>query len=85
MLHGIDLPADMVESLRSCLEPLFTPSTKESSGHDINISVERACEIVGEEAGRELETNTLAVYIYAASHYAAERGMIICDTKFEFG
>ena len=50
----------------------------------MNISVELACEIVGEQVGRELEANTLAVYM-RASDYAAGRGLIICDTKFEFG
>jgi len=83
VLHGIDLPADMVES-QKMPRPVFTPSTKESEGHDINISAERACEIVGDEIGKQLEANSLAVY-QKASEYAAERGIIICDTKFEFG
>jgi len=83
VLHGIELPGDMVES-QKLPEPLFTPSTKESTGHDVNISVERACEIVGEEIGRELEAKSLAIYL-KASEYAAQRGIIICDTKFEFG
>jgi phosphoribosylaminoimidazole-succinocarboxamide synthase len=82
-LHGIELPADMVES-QKLPTPLFTPSTKESTGHDINISAERAREIVGNDAGHELEANSLAIYL-RASEYAAERGVIICDTKFEFG
>ncbi len=83
VLHGVELPADMVES-QKMPEPVFTPSTKESSGHDINISAERAREIVGEDIGTQLEAASLAVY-KSASEYAAERGIIICDTKFEFG
>lgn len=81
--NGLSLPSDMVES-QKLPEPLFTPSTKEESGHDINISVKKACEIVGEKAGKQLEAATLGVY-KKASDYAAERGVIICDTKFEFG
>ena len=83
VLHGIELPSDMVES-QQLPEPVFTPSTKESTGHDINISAERAREIVGNDIGSQLEAASLAVYKFA-SKYAAERGIIICDTKFEFG
>lgn len=83
VLHGINLPGDMVES-QKMPEPVFTPSTKESSGHDINISAQRACEIVGDDAGHALESASLGLY-KTASEYAAERGVIICDTKFEFG
>ena len=83
MLNGIELPGDMVES-QKLPEPVFTPSTKEESGHDINISVKQACEIIGEQAGKALEAATLAAY-KCASDYAAKRGIIICDTKFEFG
>ncbi|MCE5314670.1 MAG: phosphoribosylaminoimidazolesuccinocarboxamide synthase [Armatimonadota bacterium] len=83
VLHGVNLPGDMVES-QKMPEPVFTPSTKESEGHDINISAERACEIVGDELGKQLEAASLGVY-KLASEYAAGRGIIICDTKFEFG
>ncbi|MCL5105715.1 MAG: phosphoribosylaminoimidazolesuccinocarboxamide synthase [Armatimonadetes bacterium] len=83
VLHGVTLPSDMVES-QKMPEPVFTPSTKESTGHDINISAERAREIVGDEMGRQLEAAAVALY-NRASEYAAERGIIICDTKFEFG
>lgn len=83
VLHGVTLAPDMVES-QKLPKPVFTPSTKESSGHDINISAERACEIVGVEAGRRLEEISLSVY-QRASEYAAERGVIIADTKFEIG
>ena len=83
VLHGVDLPADMVESDK-LPQPIFTPATKESSGHDINISAQEACKIVGEDVGRQLETISLAVY-KRASEYAAGRGIIIADTKFEIG
>ena len=82
-LHGVMLAPDMVES-QKLPKPVFTPSTKESSGHDVNISAEKAREIVGDEAGRRLEEISLAVY-KRASDYAAERGVIIADTKFEIG
>lgn len=83
VLHGVELPGDMVES-QKLPKPVFTPATKESTGHDINISAARACEIVGEDVGKQLETLSLAIYT-RASEYAAERGVIISDTKFEFG
>lgn len=83
LLHGVELPADMVES-QKLPKPVFTPATKESSGHDINISAQKACEIVGDRMGKQLEAMSLAVYS-KASEYAASRGIIICDTKFEFG
>lgn len=82
-LHGVKLAPDMVES-QKLPKPVFTPSTKASSGHDVNISAEKAREIVGDEAGRRLEEISLAVY-KRASDYAAERGVIIADTKFEIG
>jgi len=65
-------------------EPIFTPATKEESGHDINISFERMSEIVGDDLARELRDLTLQLYAQAAD-YAASRGIIIADTKFEFG
>ena len=83
MLHGVELPADMVQS-QKMPRPVFTPATKESTGHDVNISAERACEIVGDDVGGQLEAITLALY-KRASDYAAQRGVIIADTKFEFG
>jgi phosphoribosylaminoimidazole-succinocarboxamide synthase len=80
---GIRLPAGLRESDK-LPEPIFTPATKAEAGHDINIS-ERAMEDhVGEEATRELRKLTLAIYSRAAA-YARERGIIIADTKFEFG
>ena len=83
VLHGVELAGDMVES-QKMPQPVFTPATKESTGHDINISAQQACEIVGEQVGRQLEALSLAVY-NRASEYAAKRGVIISDTKFEFG
>ena len=81
---GIPLPAGMVESDR-LPEPIFTPSTKAEIGaHDENISFERMVEIIGAEAANELRDTSLAVYSAARDH-AATRGIIIADTKFEFG
>ena len=80
---GIRLSANYRESDR-LPGPLFTPATKEESGHDINIPFERMCEIVGERAADELRRRSLAIYLQAVE-YARERGIIIADTKFEFG
>jgi phosphoribosylaminoimidazole-succinocarboxamide synthase len=65
-------------------EPIFSPSTKAQSGHDQNISFAGAGELVGRETATKLRDLSLAVYSRAAD-YAAERGVIIADTKFEFG
>ena len=66
-------------------EPIFTPSTKAELGdHDENISFERCCEIVGTDVATQLRDASLAIY-KAAAEYAATRGIIIADTKFEFG
>jgi len=80
---GIELPPGLRESDK-LPQPLFTPSTKAMTGHDENIAPERAIEMVGEEAYRQVERISLAVYQRAAD-YARERGIIIADTKFEFG
>jgi phosphoribosylaminoimidazole-succinocarboxamide synthase len=80
---GIALPP----GLRQCdklPEPIFTPATKEESGHDINISFEQAGERIGTELASRLREQTLRIYSWAAN-YAAGRGVIIADTKFEFG
>jgi len=82
-LHGVTLPADLVESAK-LPQPVFTPATKATTGHDENISAERAREIAGKEIVDELERLSLAIY-EKASDYAASRGIIISDTKFEFG
>jgi phosphoribosylaminoimidazole-succinocarboxamide synthase len=65
-------------------EPIFTPATKAEEGHDENIDRERAAELVGEERLDEVEQIAIALYRFASEH-AAERGILIADTKFEFG
>jgi phosphoribosylaminoimidazole-succinocarboxamide synthase len=80
---GIKLPAGLKESDR-LPEPLFTPATKAQSGHDENVSFERVCELVGESLAARLRDLTLNIYAHAA-RYAETRGIIIADTKFEFG
>jgi phosphoribosylaminoimidazole-succinocarboxamide synthase len=80
---GIELPAGLRES-EAFPEPIFTPATKAVSGHDENIPFTRMCEIVGAEAASYLRDLTLRIYKKAAA-YARQRGIIIADTKFEFG
>lgn len=80
---GINLPAGLAESAE-LPEPIFTPATKAHSGHDENISFERAAELAGMELATQLRDLTLALYRRAAA-YARTRGIIIADTKFEFG
>ena len=81
---GIPLPEGLVESSR-LPEPIFTPSTKaDLGGHDENISFDGVIEIIGEAAAIELRDKSLAIYSAARDH-AATRGIIIADTKFEFG
>jgi phosphoribosylaminoimidazole-succinocarboxamide synthase len=81
---GTRLPAGLVESSR-LPQPMFTPSTKAALGtHDENISVQRMFEIVGGEHGAALQEASVAVYSAARDH-AAPKGVIIADTKFEFG
>jgi phosphoribosylaminoimidazole-succinocarboxamide synthase len=80
---GHVLPSGMRESDR-LPEPIFTPATKAQEGHDENIDAARASELVGEERFREVERIALELYGFAAE-FALERGIIIADTKFEFG
>ena len=80
---GIRLPAGLTTASK-LPEPIFTPATKEETGHDINISFERMAEIVGEALASQLRDLTLSIYREAAE-YALTRGIIIADTKFEFG
>lgn len=81
---GIQLPEGLTEASK-LPEPLFTPSTKAEIGdHDENISYERCCEIVGEDIAAQIRDLSLKIY-KAAAEYAATRGIIIADTKFEFG
>jgi len=79
----IPLPEGLRES-EKLPKVLFTPSTKEESGHDINISPEKAADIVGKEMADKLAEYSINLY-KSAAEYAAKRGIIIADTKFEFG
>ena len=80
---GIRLPAGLRESDR-LPEAIFTPATKSSSGHDINISFPETAAIVGTEIAEKLRDLTLRIYLLAVEH-ARRQGIIIADTKFEFG
>ncbi len=80
---GIPLPKGLQESSK-LPEPIFTPATKAQTGHDENVSFERMASIVGSDVSRQLRNLTLAIYARAAT-YAETRGIIIADTKFEFG
>ena len=81
---GIKLPAGLTEASQ-LPEPIFTPSTKAAIGdHDENISFDRTVEIVGADIAEQLRDLSLKIYS-AAAEYAATRGIIIADTKFEFG
>jgi phosphoribosylaminoimidazole-succinocarboxamide synthase len=80
---GIHLPAGLTVASQ-LPEPIFTPATKEETGHDINISFERMASLVGEDLASQLRDLTISIYDEAA-RYALTRGIIIADTKFEFG
>ena len=80
---GIALPAGLRES-DQLPEPLFTPATKATTGHDENISFEQMSKLVGSDLAQELKEKSVAIYSKAAA-YAREKGIIIADTKFEFG
>jgi phosphoribosylaminoimidazole-succinocarboxamide synthase len=80
---GIKLPPNLKES-DAFPEPIFTPATKAVTGHDENISFEQMCNIVGKDDATRLRDLTLRIYSKAAA-YALQRGIIIADTKFEFG
>jgi len=80
---GHVLPAGLTES-SELPEPIFTPATKATTGHDENIDRERAAELVGAELFDEVERVSIALYRFAAEH-ARARGIVIADTKFEFG
>lgn len=80
---GIKLPDNLVESSR-LEEPLFTPSTKAEEGHDINITFEETVNIVGKEMAEKLSSTSLGIYKKARA-LAEKKGIIIADTKFEFG
>lgn len=81
---GVPLPGGLLEGSK-LLAPIFTPATKAAMGdHDENISLEQAKEIVGKEIGEELAAQSIKIYNFA-TEFARERGIIIADTKFEFG
>jgi len=80
---GIKLPRGMMES-EELADPIFTPATKATTGHDENISFERAGQVVGRERAAEMRQRSLALYAEARD-CARSRGIIICDTKFEWG
>jgi phosphoribosylaminoimidazole-succinocarboxamide synthase len=83
MVCGIKLPSGLTESAR-LPEPIFTPSTKAATGHDENISFDRMVEIVGRDLAEDLRRRSLRIF-QRGSEYARQRGMLIADTKFEFG
>jgi len=80
---GINLPAGLRESDK-LPEPIFTPATKASTGHDENITFERAAEIIGKPLAEQVRSTTLEIYSRASAH-AEPRGILLADTKFEFG
>jgi phosphoribosylaminoimidazole-succinocarboxamide synthase len=80
---GVKLPPGLKDSSR-LPEPIFTPATKAETGHDENISFEQACEITGRGIAEKARDLSLKIYSFAAE-YALQRGLIIADTKFEFG
>lgn len=82
-VSGIVLPEGLKQA-DELPEPIFTPSTKATEGHDINISYDELCEIIGEEKAARVKTASLDLYKKAAD-YAKEKGIILADTKFEFG
>ncbi len=83
MICGHELPAGLKQAAK-LPEPIFTPSTKATSGHDENITKEDAAKLVGADVFDEIEEKTISIYEKAA-HHAAIRGIILADTKLEFG
>lgn len=83
MICGLELPKGMKESERFDI-PIFTPSTKADEGHDVNISFAQAADIVGKETAEKLKAVSLSIYA-KAREMAEKKGIIIADTKFEFG
>ena len=83
IVGGHKLPAGLLEASK-LPETIFTPATKADEGHDENISRERLAELIGADLAKKLETLTLAVFAKASAHLAS-RGLILADTKFEFG
>jgi phosphoribosylaminoimidazole-succinocarboxamide synthase len=82
-VHDLQLPAGLLDSSR-LEEPIFTPATKAQEGHDENISFRQAADLVGTETAHFVRDKTLEIY-RRASEVAASKGLILADTKFEFG
>jgi phosphoribosylaminoimidazole-succinocarboxamide synthase len=82
-VHGFEFPPDLQES-EKLPEPIFTPSTKNEHGHDENISFDQLVDLIGKETATLCRDTSLAIYTKAAD-YALTKGIIIADTKFEFG
>ena len=82
-MHGQPLPAGLLESSR-LPEPVFTPSTKAEEGHDVNISFEAAVDVIGRDLADRARSVALELYTKGAE-WAAQRGILIADTKFELG
>jgi phosphoribosylaminoimidazole-succinocarboxamide synthase len=82
-IHGLDLAEGLLDGSR-LPEPIFTPATKAQEGHDENISFEQAASLVGREVAEQARDWTLRLYSQAAAH-ALQAGIILADTKFEFG
>jgi phosphoribosylaminoimidazole-succinocarboxamide synthase len=83
VISGIKLPRGLKEA-QELFEPIFTPTTKAEEGHDENLTFAQVTELVGEQAANAIAVRSLAVYRFGRD-YARERGIIIADTKFEFG
>lgn len=83
MISSVKMPEGLKQA-DALPEPLFTPSTKAEEGHDINISFEQLCDLIGSEMANKLKDASLALYKKAAA-YAKTKGIILADTKFEFG
>ncbi len=82
-ISGVELPRGFKEA-QELFEPIFTPTTKAEEGHDENITFDQTVELVGERAANAMALRSLAIYRFGRD-YARERGIIIADTKFEFG
>lgn len=80
---GIELPDGLQES-QKLPEPIFTPTTKAQEGHDENVSFEEVCNLIGVDLANEVKNKTIEIYKKCAD-YALSKGIIIADTKFEFG
>lgn len=83
MISGIPMPAGLRQADR-LPEPIFTPSTKAEAGHDINITFAELCDLIGADMAAQVRDKSLEMYKFAAQ-YAESRGIILADTKFEFG